>query len=877
MNRIKAPRLAGAVALACTALAAQAEAPFSFAATPGKLPKDVVPIQYAAHLAPDLAANTFLGSETVEIDVLQPTSRIMLNVANIAIDAANLSGKDLPNLALSPQIDEQQQTLTFTLPRQLPAGRYQLALKFHGKINRESRGLFHMSYPSAGGEKSMIASTMEPSDARRMLPTWDEPSFRARFKLTVDLPANYQAFSNTPVEKRETIEGGKQRVSFAATPKMPSYLVVLVAGELERSSIKDNGVEIGVVTTLGKQAAAPYVLESTRELLRFYNNYFGVPYPLAKLDQIAVPGGLNGAMENWGGIVYNEAALLVDPKKSPESRRQISFGVNAHEVAHQWFGNLVTMAWWDNLWLNEGFASWMATKATNHFHPEWRPYLHAQVEREYVLNLDARASTHPIQTPVANEEQAASAFDSITYGKGEAFLRMLEQYLGEDAFKRGMRAYMAKHQYSNTTTADLWTALEESSGKPVAKLASDWTTQSGFPVVKVEQTCANGKRSVTLSQELFRLDGPAGEKRSWHVPVQVGTVNGKAWYTLMSGPSATVTQPSCDQPLVVDPWSVGYFRVQYDKASFDALAAQAAKLPDPTRLKLLTDAWAMVAADRMPLANYLALAERYQGEQRAAIWDSIVGNLFTLETLAEGTPERALVRSYIAKLVKPRIALLGWDEKPGDTAEDRQLRSLLIGALARAGDAATIDEAKARFRRFQADPASLPVALLDVVMGTVGRYADPATYAALGELATKANSVEERNRYGRALSGALDPALSERTLQLALSGKLPPPLIALVVPTVARAEHVDQVWSFAVAHRDALLKDTDAITRNRVFASIVSASSNPAHADLLEAYAKDHLGPEALVEAKRTGAAIRIRAQQRARLLAQVRAAFAQP
>ena len=260
-----------------------------------------------------------------------------------------------------------------------------------------------------------------------------------------------------------------------------------------------------------------------------------MPYPLAKLDQIAIPGGFNGAMENWGGIVYNEAALLYDPKTSPEDVKQGTFGVNAHEVAHQWFGNLVTMAWWDNLWLNEGFASWMAAKATDHFHPEWRPFLDGQVEREGVLNLDARKTTHPIQTPVLNEAQAANAFDAITYGKGQAFLRMLEAYLGEEPFRKGIRAYMAKHQYSNTTSADLWIALEKASGKPVEKLASDWTTQPGFPVLKVEQACEGGKRKVTLSQEQFRLDEPAAEKRLWNVPVQVGTVGGKAYLHLAVG------------------------------------------------------------------------------------------------------------------------------------------------------------------------------------------------------------------------------------------------------------------------------------------------------------------------------------------------------
>ncbi|TFW25989.1 M1 family peptidase [Massilia arenosa] len=868
-------RLATAAALLCAA-AAHAEEPFSFAATPGKLPKDVVPVQYAAHLVPDVAARTFLGSETVEIDVLQPTSKIMLNAANIVIDAASLSGKGLPELKLTSVLDKAQETLTFTLPHPIPAGRYNLALKFHGEINREARGLFYMNYKNPNGAaKTMIASTMEPSDARRMLPLWDEPAFRARFKLTVDVPQNFKAYSNTPVEKQEKIDGNLQRVSFAVTPKMPSYLVVLVAGELERKSAKEAGVDIGVVTTEGKLNTADQALTATKDLLRYYNGYFGVPYPLAKLDQIAIPGGFNGAMENWGGIVYNEAALLVDPKKSPESSRKLTYSVTAHETAHQWFGNLVTMAWWDNLWLNEGFASWMATKATNYFHPEWRPYLDAQVEREGVMNSDARKTTHPIQTPIANEEQAASAFDGITYGKGEAFLRMLEQYLGEDAFRRGIRAYMAKHQYSNTTTADLWAALEKASGKPVAKLASDWTTQPGFPVVKVEQSCADGKRTVKLSQEVFRLDEPVAQQRTWHVPVQVGVVNGKANYTLLSGPTTTVTQAGCDQALVIDPYSVGYFRVQYDQASFDALAAQAPKLADATRLKLLTDAWAMVQANRLPLANYLKLAERYTDEPREQIWDSILNNLFVLDRLAQGEPERPLIRQYIINLAKPRFQQLGWDEKAGENAERKALRALLIDALAWAGDEATIKEGQARFARYVQDPSTVPVAQLDVIMSIAGRYADAHTYDQLAQLAAKTTSNEERNRFGRALTMAQDPALAERSLQLALNKDLPPQITTVILPSVAANDHIDQAWKFATAHKDELLKSQDAIGRNRTFPAIVGRSSNTAHADMLVDYAKQNLSPEGQVEAERTANAIRVRAAQKARLLPQVRTALA--
>jgi aminopeptidase N len=864
---------AAAVAFALAAPTARAEAPFSFATTPGKLPKDVVPLQYAAHIMPDVAANSFRGTQTVEIEVLKPTSTIMLNADNMKIDSASLSGKAIGKLALEPILDKEQQTLRFNLAQPLAPGKYELALAFRGQINREGRGLFYVNYKASGVDKKLIATTMAPTDARRMLPTWDEPAFRARFKLTVDVPGNFKAYSTTPIEKREELAGGMQRISFGNTPKMPSYLVVLVAGELERLSAKQDGVDIGIVTTEGKLGSATFPLAATRDLLRYFNNYFGVPYPLPKLDQIAIPGGFNGAMENWGAVVYNEPTLLYDPKKSPEKVKKFTFNINAHEVAHQWFGNLVTMAWWDNLWLNEGFASWMAAKATDHFHPEWRPYLEAMAEREYVMNLDARKTTHPIQTRIDTEEQAAAAFDAITYLKGQAFLRMLEAYLGEDAFRKGMRAYMARHQYSNTTSADLWAALEKTSGKPVEKLASDWTLQPGFPLIKVEQVCEEGKRKVTLSQEQYRLDEPPKQQRLWNVPLQVGTVNGKAWYTLLSGPSSTVTQASCEGALVVDPHSVGYFRIQYDPVSFRALAEQAPRLPDSTRLKLLSDTWSFATNGRMGLDGYLNLVRKYGDEPRVAVWDAILSNLRTLDSLARGEPEQALIRRFFIDLARPKFDKLGWEEKPGETAEDAQLRGMLATWLARAGDPQAIAEGKARFARYLEDPTSVPPSMIDFVTGTAGRYADKATYDALSARAANAPTSEERNRFGRALTSAQDPALAARTLQALLSPQTPPDLVPYIVGGVAN-EHLDQTWNFAIANREALLNNMEALGRNALFASIVSSSSNPAHAEMMEAYMRKNFGPDGVVEAERVGNGVRIRAAQKARLLPQVRAAL---
>lgn len=863
-----------AVLAACLMAApARAEAPFSFKATPGKLPKDVVPVQYAVHLTPNLKNDTFLGAETVAIDVLAVTSVIVLNAVNLDIDSATLAGKQLGELKLQPLLDAQQQTLRFQLDAPLAPGRYALTLKFRGRINREARGMFHMSYKVGTRDKKMLATTMAPSDARRLLPSWDEPAFRATFKLIVDVPAHFKAYSNTPIDKQERLESGLQRTWFGVTPNMPSYLLVLVAGELERLAGKRDGVEIGIVTTEGKLGAAAYPLAVTADVLHYYNDYFGVPYPLAKLDQIAIPGGLNGAMENWGAIVYNESALLVDPATSPDAVRQRTFSVNAHEVAHQWFGNLVTMAWWDNLWLNEGFASWMAAKASAHFHPEWRPELDAQLARESVLNLDAQKTTHPIQTAVATEAQAANAFDAITYGKGQALLRMLEAYLGEQPFRKGMRAYMARHKYSSTTSADLWAALEAASGKPVEALASDWTTQAGFPVIGVSQRCKDGKREVTLTQELFRLDEPAAVPTLWRVPLQIGKVDGPASTTLLTGPRATVVQ-SCDGVLVVDPNSMGFFRVEYDQASFDALASQVTRLPDATRLKFQADAWGMVMAGRMPLAAYFKLIRHYAKEPRGAVLGAILVNLSTLDALAAGTPEQAQIRRFTIDLARPKFDSLGWEERSGEPLDERQLRAQLAAMLARAGDPAATAEAKARFARYLKAPASVSPSMIDFILSEAGRNADAATLDLLTARLHASSSIEESQRLVRALVRVADPVQAARVLQLALSPQLPPHTTTRIVSALAGHEHVGQAWEFAVAHRDALLQNEDAIGRERAFAAIVANSADSADAERMEDYVRQNFGDDALVEAQRVGNGVRLRAALKARLLPQVRAAL---
>lgn len=863
-----------------TGVGAQAETPYSFANTPGKLPKAVLPLHYTIHLQPDLSRQRFSGTEHIEIRVLQATRKIVLNVADLEVDAASLHAQHQHPQILTPQIDPNQQTLSFALPRPLKPGRYCLALHFRGKINQQDRGLF--SVPDANGDangdakRTVLATTLEPADARRVFPAWDEPIFRAKFSLSVDLPTRFSAYSNTPILHDQASAPGMHRVSFATTPKMASYLFVLVAGELARRSVVQDGVESGVIAQPEKMAGTEYALANSQVLIRYFNQYFGLPYPLKKLDHIALPGSIHGAMENWGGIVYHEKRLLWDPKTDTQDDKQDIFNVIAHETAHQWFGNLVTTAWWNNLWLNEGFASWMQAKAAAQLHPEWNSRLEDMLGRENSMNLDARQNSHPIQQTITNEDQAAAAFDGITYGKASAVLGMLESYIGEEAFGRGIRAYMRRHQYSNATSTDLWAALEHASGKPVGRIASGWITQAGLPLLELTQSCKSGQRHIIIKQHPFMSDNSAGAPKLWQIPVQAGTLGGKVETILLQQASTRLVRPGCTGQWVLDPNSVGYFRVQYAQAERQALIAQVAQLPAGMRLKLVSDVWALVVAGSVPLTDYLNLITRLQNEPHQAVWGTILTSLTILDKLARNTAQQAPLQKLSAQLLLPQLEKLGWDEQAGDNQEQRLNRSHFIQHLIQIGDAQVISQAQTRFQSLLQDPNSLSPSSKNWVLTTIGTHANSQQYQQLLTLANQAQSNSERNQTYYALLRARNPQLAAQSLPLALRADLPNDITGRVATAVANSGHHELAWRFAVDNREALQKQQGALQIHRFFPDIMQSSLLAEHAGQLEQFARQYLGEQAQIEARRIGEGIRLQARRKEKLLPQLAQALNQ-
>jgi aminopeptidase N len=861
-----------------------AEKPFNFQDTPGKLPKEVVPIEYSVRIVPSIDKFTFTGTETVKLSVRRPVRQLVLNALELQVADASIDGKALPDSAI--KIDKKSELLTLALPSELAAGEHTLALSFTGQINQQGQGLFYVPYQEhgSGAKKIMLATQFEATDARRFFPCWDEPVFRARFQLTVVVPENWLAVSNMPIESEEKSAAGNE-VRFATTPPMSSYLNVFVAGELDVVESRSGGTQLRVIATKGKAQMGRYALEATAQILQYYNDYFGLPYPLPKLDQIALPGGFGGAMENWGGITYYESTLLFDPKNSSVETKQNIYEVIAHEIAHQWFGDLVTMAWWDNLWLNEGFASWMGTKCTVHFNPQWEVWLRRNLPRdptrrfgiakEQAMEGDARSTTHPIQQPIATEAEANSAFDDITYKKGQSFLRMLESFLGEGVFRDGVRRYIAAHKYSNSTTADLWNALSEASKKPVGEIAAGWTEQAGFPVVKIKR---EGEGRVALTQERFTVNFQNASPLEWKIPLTYAVVGEAPATLLMTSKTDRLQNVSADRALKLNVKGAGNYRVQYDDPSWNLLLQALRNLGVEDRVNLLSDAWALVQANRAPVSLYFGLVEKLPASTELAECEELINVLDYINRLLVDSPERKKFQRYARSLLRPTFEALGWEPKAGEPPTVVNLRASLIIALGDLDDSAIIAGCRERFDKYLNDPASLAPDLRPPVFAIVGRYADEKTWDRLHELGLKTTSIEEKQNYYNALARAVEPKLIKKTLPISLTDELPTSRAIFLVSRVARqSDHPDMAWDFAKANMKTLLAKTDALGANRYAPGLFTFFAENARANELRAYAKANLPEASAPEVAKAVDEIQFRSEFKKRLAPQLNAWIENP
>ena len=869
----------GLLLLICPAMILlHAEKPFDFASTPGKLPKHIRPREYGVRIEPDLGKLIFAGTETIRLNFDSPSREIIFNALEIAITSARIDNEEIPLSAIKN--NTVNELVTISLQRDLEAGEHKLDLKFTGKINQFGRGLYYARYQEqgTGARKMLLGTQFEATDARRFFPCWDEPVFRATFQLTAVVPENWMAVSNMPIASERKVAAGRE-VAFQATPSMSSYLNVFCAGEFDAIESEIDGVKLRIVTTKGKSEQGRYALESTAQILRYYNEYFGISYPLPKLDQLAIPGGFGGAMENWGGITYYETALLFDPQNSSIATKQRVFEVIAHEVAHQWFGDLVTMAWWDNLWLNEGFASWMGTKCTAHFNPQWEVWLEKSIPRdparrigipkEQAMEGDARATTHPIQQPVANEAEANSAFDDITYKKGQSFIRMLENFLGEAPFRDGIRRYIQAHKYSNTTTADLWNALSQASGKPVPEIAAGWTEQPGFPLITVKRESGN---RVSLTQQRFTIGFDPDPSAIWQIPLTYNIDGQSAPVALlMSQRRAELTDVPDDRALKLNVDGAGNYRVTYDDLSWKLLMAALPGMNAPDKVNLLSDAWALVQAGQKPLSFYTDLIARLPSDTALAIREQIVNAFDFINHLFVGASEQDHFCTYARTTLRPTLDALSFNPKSDESPTAALLRASLIQELGILGDKEVIATCRERFSNYVKDPSSVPPDLRAPILAIAIRYGDATTWQKVHELGMKTTSTEEKQIYYDALAFATDPALIKKTLAIAVTDELPTSRAVFLVTKVAReSDRPDLAWEFTQSNFKALLAKVDALGANTYIPSLFTFFNDPKRIEELRRFAADKLSPASKKPVEIAADEIRFRAQLRKRLTDQI-------
>ena len=833
----------------------------TFATVTTQLPRNVRPSHYDLAFTPDADKMTFTGKVKIAIEVAEPTATVTLQAADLTFDKAEIAGIGAAKI----KVDEEAQTAAFTFGKTLPKGKYVLAIDYAGKIYTQAAGLFALDYETETGKKRAIYTQFENSDARRFIPSWDEPFYKATYTVEATIPTGQMALGNMPIASSKDLGNGKTVVKFATSPKMSTYLLFFGLGEFDRASVKAAGADVGVVTKKGDTPKAEFALKSAADILPWYNDYFGTPYPLPVLDNIAAPGRSQffSAMENWGAIFYFEYALLLDPKISTETDKQNVFTTVAHEMAHQWFGDLVTMAWWDDLWLNEGFASWMEGRATEHFHPEWNAALNAVGGREYAMSLDALSTTHPVVQHVETVEQASQAFDAITYQKGEAVIRMLEGYVGHDAWRDGVRAYMKKHAHGNTVSDDLWQAVEASAKKPITAIAHDFTLQPGVPLITVDSaSCAAGKTTLTLTQGEFSKDMPGKKPLVWRTPVTVKALSGGEAKTLVSGGKGSVTVEGCG-PVVVNAGQSGYFRVNYGPERFAAIARDFAKLPSIDQLGVMSDAWSMGLAGYQPATDFLDLAKAAPASADPQVLSKVASVFSTIDGYYEGMPaERAAFRKLAIAQLRPLLAKVGWTAKAGEADNLAILRADLIGTLGGLGDPEVVAEATRRFNADKTDPAAIPGPLRKTILGVVAKHADQATWDAIHAQAVAEKTPLVRAQLYSLLAAAEDETLARKALELALTPEPGETLSSTMISRVA-TNHPDMTFDWAVANKDKVNEKVDSSSRTRFIPGLGAASSNPATADKIKAYAAANLAEGSRKEAEKAAAAVLNRAQIR--------------
>ncbi len=793
MQRCNTLWMLSAIALVClTVSSASAE----------RLPKDVTPEHYALTLTPDLKTATFGGSEMIDVRASVPVHAITLDCADIQIQSASIEaeGKEQP---ASVSFDPAKEQVTLSVPQEIPAGKAIIQIHYTGILNDKLRGF----YLSKTARRNYAVTQFESTDARRAFPSFDEPAFKATFDVTLVVDKGDTAISNGPIVSDVAGPGAdKHTLRFLTTPKMSTYLVAFLVGDFQCTAGEQDGVAIRVCATPDKVALTPYGLDVAKYVLHYYNNYFGIPYPLKKLDLIGLPDFEAGAMENFGAITYRETALLIDPNTASIGSKKEVAEVIAHEMAHQWFGDLVTMQWWNNVWLNEGFATWMENKPVAAMHPEWNIDQDVAAEMDNTLNLDAQPTTRTIRAKADTREEIEQMFDGISYGKASDVLLMVENYLGEETFRKGVHAYLSAHLYGNATAEDFWNAQTATSHKPVDKIMDSLISQPGVPLLTFGQP-SNGHVSVSQRRFFISPSIQSTPEQKWTIPVCFKSDTATPACDVITPDASSLKTPSSTL-FFTNAGGKGYYRSKVPADAYAKIVSHVETGLTPTeRISLLGDEWAQVRANTASVGDYLNLAAAAKADPNAAVINQSFGSLDAVyERIASTQSEKDGLAAWIRKTFEPEYAKLP-APAADDSANTRELRAHLFAILGELGkDPGVLAQAREISEKYIADPTSVDATLAQTALGIAARNGDEALFDKLQKVYETSTNPEIQIGALRLLAQFDNPALEQRSLEYAVSGKVrnQDAAIQIAISMFMGGERRDRAWQFVQSNWDKI-------------------------------------------------------------------------
>jgi len=832
-----------------------------------RLPYTVEPRRYEVLLTPDLGAATFTGEVKISGTAHESVSEIVLNAAELTVKSATVGGPEGAVSTAKVDLEPERERLTLNLPEPMGPGPLAISIGFSGILNDQLHGFYRSTFNDSAGATHTIATTQfEATDARRAFPCFDEPDRKAVFSVTLDVPAGLEAFSNGPEVDSSPLPGGARRVRFSDTIAMSSYLVAFIVGPLVATDpVAVDGVDVRVVHVPGKESLTGFALEAAAHSLRFFTEWFGLPYPAPKLDLVAIPDFAFGAMENLGCVTFREAVLLVDPSRASRLELERVADVVSHEIAHMWFGDLVTMKWWNGIWLNEAFATFMEMKCVDSFRPQWQRWVSFGMERDAAMESDALHTTRPVEYAVGPPEEAQGMFDILTYQKGAGVLRMLEQYLGADRFRDGVRRYLAEHQFGNTETSDLWDAIEGASGEPVRDIMDSWILQGGFPLVSLgEPTGPSGaaprRQAVNdgyvdvLSQQPFSYAPNSGQSAigsGWRVPVIARTIGqpepaeqrvllGAEPFVLRAEARPSANSSSAGPLILLNAGGSGYYRVRYMPDHLRRIAGVMDSLDSLERRNLLGDTWAAVVADRASLEDFLLLTEALGEEEDPDVLAQVVSAISFLDHAVDDRTRPQLV-AYTLALLRPAFEHLGWETRKDKHERTATVRAQVLATLGTVGEDAEVrSECARREAAHLSGEEAVDPNLASAVVTVVASLGGARQFEAFLERYRHPDTPQDEIRYLYALAAFPEPELSERAFELTMTEvrtQNAPFMVQLLLSSRANGA---AAWTRVRDSWDALIARVPAQSVARMLEGTKMLCRDPALAHEVRAFIEAH-------------------------------------